>query len=291
VTPDTIDRMRARPLFVCVARLALTSLVLLGPACGGEEAKTAADEVIDLDGDPIALLPGSGVALASIDVRAFYDASSTSGQVGKLAEKLIPIGEEAGFVASRDVDRIIVGAYTSAGLDFAAIVKGRFDEAKIARAAESHSATKNGSLIVSSKYADRTLYTVSNNGFAVLTPTTVVAGTEWGIRRTLEKIKDKRVKRAFSPWMVETVESAGGGKPASFAIAADFTSQPIASAAVGSIELPWIKGMRTARVIGNFKDPGMNFAGTLSYGEPGEAESAAAGFREVEGWLPNWISK
>jgi hypothetical protein len=81
--------------------------------------------------------------------------------------------------------------------------------------------------------------------------------------------------------MVDTLETKG----ASVAVAADFASQPIASATLGVINLPWLKGMRVARIIANFEPPGVHAAATLTYGDAEQAQTASEGMRSVEVWL------
>src|SRR4029079_1829474 len=93
----------------------------------------------------------------------------------------------------------------------------------IKAAAAAQTPTKSGTPIVASQYAGRDVYTVSNVGFTLLSDTRAIVGTEQGIRRVLERIKDKRVKRDIAPWMISTIETPG----AAFAVAADFASTPI----------------------------------------------------------------
>lgn len=255
-----------------------------GSACGGDAKNPGDAAAVDLDGDAYALLPSEPMMLGAIDAKALYQSKSVASQVAQIVERFVPIGEESGFQASRDVDRIVVGMYSTQGADGAAIVRGRFDEGKIAQAAAAHTTTKVGGAITAAPYAGRTVYSVSVGsfvgGFAVLTPKTVVAGTEAGIRRTLDRIRDNKVKRGAPPWMIDTVETAG----AEIAFAADFSSQPVASAAIRGLPITFLSGMRMARVIGNFKDPGMHLAATISYGDSAQATSAADKIKIVDGW-------
>lgn len=262
-------------------------------ACGGSKPDAAApggEPKVDVDGDPFALLPGAAIALGQVDAQAFYASAAVAAQLALLSERLLPIGQEAGFVASRDVTRVVSGVYSSGGVEVAAVIRGRFDEAKIARASEERRKTAGGALIVPTPFAGRMMYTVGNVGFAVLSEGTAIAGTDWGIKRTLEKIQDRRVKRTFHPWMLETVESPG----AQMALAIDLANQPVAKAAVGAIDLPWLRGLRAARVIGKFHHasgageakPGtMSFAATLTYGDEKAAASAADGVRTASSWI------
>ncbi len=259
--------------------------------CGGAKDSVGlaqgANDMNDqqIDADPLALLPSSAVVITSLDARAFVTSPTLGPQVAQMIEKLVPIGEEAGFSASRDVDRVVAAGYSMQGADIAAVVSGRFDATKIAAAAESHTQTKGGGLLVASSYAGRKVYTVNNVGFTILTPKTALAGTETGIRRALDRIHDGRVKRDELPWMIETLETKG----AAMTLAADFSTQPLAAASVGAIPLPWIQGLRAARILSNFAEPGMHIAGTLTYGDASQAASAADGLRQA-GSLANLIA-
>jgi hypothetical protein len=258
--------------------------------CGGKDASTTANAAgVDLDGDPVALLPSAPIVLASLDAKAFYASKSAGVELGKLSERLMPIGEESGFLASRDLERVVVGMYSTSGADAVAIVKGSFDEAKIAHAATNSTVTKVGFPIVTSTYTGRALYTVNNIGFVILTAHTAVAGTEGGIRRTLERIQDKRVKRDVPAWMVDTITT----QDASIAFAVDLVNQPVANAAIGSLPIHFLNGMRSASVIGGFKDPGMRLAGTLTFGDAAQAQGAAGEIknagelaRALGAWIP-----
>src|SRR5262249_27019807 len=145
--------------------------------------------------DAFALLPGSAIAVGTVDGRAFFASKTFGSELAKLVEKYLPLGQEAGFQASRDVDRVTFASYAFQGIDAAAVIIGRFDEAKIKQVALQHTPTKNGGMLVASQYAGRNVYTVSNVGFTILSPTKAIAGSESGIRRVLERIKDGRVKR------------------------------------------------------------------------------------------------
>ena len=100
-------------------------------------------------------------------------------------------------------------SYSYQGIDVAAIVIGRFDSAKIKQVAVGADADEGRRPLVVSQYAGRDVYTVSNVGFTLLSDTRAIVGTEQGIRRVLERIKDKRVKRDIAPWMIATHRDAG----------------------------------------------------------------------------------
>ena len=253
--------------------LALVALV----ACGGKAPATPAEDKLDLDSDPLALLPSSAVVVANLDAKAMFASASVGAQLAALADTLLPLGPDAGFDAKRDVDRVVLGVYTSTGADAVAVVSGRFDVAKIAATTQG----RGGAAVVHATYAGRDTYAVGPAMYSVLTAKTVVAGTGDGVRRALERVQDRKIARATPAWVDETLSTPG----AELALAADFTSQPLTVAAIGSVPLPWLSGMHVAKVIGNFEKPGMNVAATMTYGEPAQAESAADGVRAADVWL------
>ena len=246
-------------------------------ACGGKGAAAGGEKTVDLDADPLALLPAAAVVVANANARAIFDNGSVGGQVAALAGKLVPLGEDAGFQAGRDVDRLVFASYATGGLDFAVVLVGRFDQAKI----DARTTSTGGVPIVRGVYAGRTTYTAGSIQYSVLTSKTLVAGSGDGLRRLLERVQAGTLDRSVSPWVVETLETKG----ADLAVAADFQAHPLAAAAIGSVSLPWLDGMRVARIIANFDAPGMNVASTLSYADPQHAQAAAAGVRTVDRWL------
>ena len=141
----------------------------------------------------------------------------------------------------------------------AAIVVGRFDSGKIRQAAAAQTPTRSGAPLVASQYAGRDVYTVSNIGFTLLSDTRAIVGTEQGIRRVLERIKDRRVRRDIAHWMIATMETPG----AALAVAGDFTTQPMPAEAARQIPMPFMTGLKAVRVVATFKD-GVQLAGSLT---------------------------
>jgi hypothetical protein len=260
-------------------RIAIALAAVALAACGSD-AKSASNAVVDLDGDPVALLPAHGVGLANVDAKTIYASGSAGADIAKVAERLVPIGAEAGFVPSRDVDRVVIGVYTGEGADVAAIVKGRFDPGKIASVASSNTVTAAGGALTTSHYSGHDVYTMGTVGFVPLTSATILAGTDWGIRRTLDKIQTGHAARDFPQWMIDTIET----KWAAVAFTANFMENPLASAAIGSTQLPFLVGMRSARVLADFNPPGMNVAGRLSYNDPSQASGAAQMIHQADDW-------
>jgi hypothetical protein len=262
---------RVRPPLLLVFLLALLAF-----ACGGKGA-AAPEAKADLDADPFALVPGTAIVVASVDAKAVLASGSLGAPVAALAEKLLPLGPEAGFDPKRDVDRIVLATFATTGADGAAIVSGRFDEAKITAVTK----TKSGAPITKTPYAGRTTYAAGAGVYVVLTSKTLVAGTSDGVRRILDRIAAGKLDRAVPDWMLQTLQTSG----ASIAVAGDFTTQPLAAAAIGPFKVPWVDGLQKARVLADLQTPGLNVAATLTYADAGRASSAADAMRGATAWL------
>jgi hypothetical protein len=261
-------------------------LTVLLFACGGDKKDNVKAPTVDngMD-DALALLPGNAIAVGTVDARAFFGSQTFGSELTKLVEKYVPLGQEAGFQASRDVDRVTFASYSYQGVDAAAIVIGRFDEAKIKEVALQKTPTKNGGTLVVSQYAGRDVYTVNNVGFTILSNTKAIAGTESGIRRVLERIKDGRVKRDIAKWMIETVETPG----AATAVAGDFATQPMPAEAMRQIPVPFIQSMKAMRILLTFKEPGVQLAGSLTYPDESGAATASEHVKQAAG-MSKWLA-
>ncbi|MBX3231679.1 MAG: hypothetical protein KIT84_23370 [Labilithrix sp.] len=261
--------------------LLLVGLSVLA-ACGDKpDAKTPVTTASPALDDALALLPANAIMVGTVDARAFFGSETFGADLSKLIETYMPLGAEAGFTASKDVDRITFASYAYQGVDAAAVVVGRFDEAKIKQAVTAQTQTKGGGYLVASQYAGRDVYTLNNIGFTILSPTRVVAGTESGIRRVLERIKDNRVKRDIPQWMLETVESPG----AAAAVAADFATQPIPPDVVQKYPVQFVKDMKGLRGLVSFKSPGMQIAGSLTYPDAASATANAEHVKSATSYL------
>jgi hypothetical protein len=223
----------------------------------------------------MALLPSSPLAVANVDARAFYSSGSVGAQLAAVSERALPIGADAGFEASRDVDRVVVAAYSAQGADVVAVVSGRFDERKIEQAAQSQ-ATRSGGAAAESDYAGHHVFTVGGSGFTILTPKTALAGTQAAIRRALDRLHDGTTKRDLPQWMQDTLSTPN----AAAALVVDL-AQPTTSLAIGSFQLSFAKGLTTVRALADFKPPGMHFAGTMTYADAQAAASASSGLKQA----------
>jgi hypothetical protein len=250
-------------------------VALLG-GCGSKGAAPGGKLGSTVDADPLSLLPGSAIVVANLDARAMYASASVGATLASFAESLVPLGADTGFLASRDVDRVAASAYAANEPDVAVVLTGRFDVDKIAGATK----TKTGGAMVHGTYAGFVTSTAGALTVAPLTARTLVAGTSERVHRVLDRVQQGRLERSMPPWAAATLDSPG----AQFAVAADFSTQPIASATIGSINLAWIKGLKAVRAIGDFDPPGVNVAATLTYPDPAGADAAADGMRFIGGW-------
>ena len=263
------------------------ALVFSAGACGKKQdsnVTVAGDKKLsaeDIDRDPLALLPGGMVVLAQADAAAFL-ASQTGPAAIRISQNLVPLTPEMGFVPSRDLKTIVAGVYSMSGADVAAIVQGTYDVDAIKRAADRGAISALGKPLSRVDYANNDLYLSGDVGFVLLTPHTLLVGNPAGMRRALDRIRDGRVKREIPDWMVQLLATPN----AQVVVAADLAGQSV-SAAV-SQQVPFLQGLRTARLIGNFQPPGINFAGTFTYPDGTGAAAGEAQMKNVAqmaGWL------
>jgi hypothetical protein len=227
-----------------------------------------------IDASPLALLPANPVLLGWVDAQAFF-ASPLGGELARLCATRLPLGQEAGFDAKRDLRKVVVGAYSMAGADGVAVAQGDFRPDAIRAAAERRAVTPLGVPVVHSTYAGNDVYTAGNVGFTVVTTHTLLFGNETGLRRALDRIRDNRLNVEVPAWMVRLLDNPR----ASVVVAGDATSQPAVAALAAS--LPMLNGLQNFRILGNFQPPGINFAGTLSYPDQAAANSAANATRSL----------
>jgi hypothetical protein len=236
----------------------------------GEGARLPSEAI---DKDPLALLPGKPVVLGVVDVPAFL-ASPLGNEINRLAGKYVPLGQETGFVLQRDLKRLVGGVYSLAGVDVVAVAQGNFNPDLIRSAVERNVMTPGGVPLVHSKYAGNDIFTAGNVGFTVVTLHTMLIGNETGMRRALDRIRDNRLAREVPEWMTKLIETP----QAAAVLAGDVATEPRIAAAARMA--PFLAGLSSFRIVGNFQSPGVNVAGTLSYND---AASAAAGANALRG--------
>lgn len=225
----------------------------------------------EIDGDPLALLPGGVVGFARLETpEAFRTAFGPS--LVNLARQLAPLPPTAGFDVERDLERVFIGIYSIQGVDLAGVAVGRFDEAMIRAAAQSTMGPGSVSTLVQSPYANRTLYTVNNTGFCILTSRTALFGSETGIRRALDRIREGRALRRLPSWTDDLLDA----KQAPIGIGVDLRANALSDGI--RQQVPFVEGLEAAQARGNFTAPGLNLAASLRYSN---AEQAASGAQRV----------
>ena len=253
-------------------------------AAGEDKSLTDAE----IDQEPVALLPSGAVGLFSVDTKKLF-ASQFGQKLLDIARARTPVPASANFDPGRDLDHAYVGVYSMAGADSAAVLTGRFDKAAIEAAADGTQKTPLGTPVVKSTYAGRTLYTSHNLGFVVLTARTLLIGNETGIRRALDRIKEGRVRKQVPAWFDELLKTPNAPVVAGF----DLRAQPVTDAA--RQQFPFLAGLETARMVGNFESPGINLAGTLTYGDAQGAQAGAQSLMTIKdmaasfGWLASLL--
>jgi hypothetical protein len=254
--------------------------VCLFVGCGKKEDViiAAADRVnvtaADIDRDPVALMPSGAVGLMRIDAPALFR-SAVGQRLRDLVLARMPLPPSAGFEPTRDLTAVYVGLYSMSGANVAAVATGTFNPAAIERAADGTTMTPLGAPLVKTTYARQTLYVSRNIGFAVLTEHTVLLGDETGIRRALDRLGEGRAAHDVPPWVDDVLRTPNA------AMVGAFNLQGQAPVAAGVKNLAFLHGLKTARIVGNFEPPGMNFAGTLTYPDPQAAQAASADLEQT----------
>ena len=239
----------------------------------------------EIDADPLALLPASPIAVVSVEARSLYASGSAGAQLASLSEQLVPLGDEAGFRASRDVDRVVAGSYAAGGTDVAAVVTGRFDEAKIRQAADAHAQTQGPGALVKSTYAKRDVYAIGDAAFTILTPKTALAGTQSGLRRALDRIRDGHPKRELPAWAEQTM-----GTPNAVATLSADLNEPVAAAAIATLPgSGWAKGAGKIAATATLDPAGAHVAARVTYADAASAESGARSLRRM-GAMANLVA-
>jgi hypothetical protein len=233
----------------------VASLVALAPlGCGGKppaDPTTVGDGTvpIDVDGDPLLLLPSGAFAAGEIDVRAWFAAGRSGAKMVTIADACNPFVDAFGVVASRDIDKITFVAFAGASLEVLGVARGTFDAAKFREAAEKKLLVADGSPVIASRYRNADLYTVANIGFSVLSGKTMLVGTEGGLRRALDRVHDGQT--AGKPALNldgELLAAAQDGSPLAIAYVAAPGSP--AALAVGSLPKPAVGELVIDKLVG-----------------------------------------
>lgn len=242
--------------------------------CGRKDdvvVKTGADKKLttaQIDADPIPLLPGGAIGMVYVDARALF-ASRFGDKLLGVVQRRTPLPASAGFEPRQHLEKLWLGFYSMQGADAAGVAVGTYDRERIEAAADGTQQTPLGVPVTKTRYAGRTLYAAGSVGFSVLTARTALVGNDTGMRRALDRIEEGRARRQIPAYMDRLLSTQN----APLVAGADFTSHPLPDAT--RRELPFLDGVETLALVGNFEEPGLNLAGTLTYSEPAAAERGA----------------
>jgi len=262
----------ARSLLCAVA----LALLAVAPGCGPKESIVAVGDgkklsAEEIDADPLALLPGGAVFVWQADAAALL-ASSMGPQALRTAQALVPLTPEMNFEPRRDLKKVFGAGYSMQSADVAMVAQGDFDPESIKKAADRGSLSALGRPLKKTSYGGNDLYLTGDVGFVVLTKHSLLVGNPAGLRRALDRLRDARVKREMPDWMQDALKTPG----AEVALVGDSTGQSVAASV--SQGAPFVQRLNKVRAIGDFKDPGLNLAGALTYDDP---TAAAAGNEQI----------
>lgn len=265
-TPRSAVQTRLMPWSKTLAAPVFCLGIMMGlgaVGCGTKESIVATGSgkhlsAEEIDKNPLSLLPGGAIVYAKADVASFWN-TAYSGQMLKIANNFVPIPADANFQPSRDVKSLIAGTYSTQGADYAAVVQGTFDPDAIRASAAKGSITPLGKPLQATPYANNTIYSSGEVGFVLLTQNTVLTGNPTGLRRALDRIRDGRVKREVPDWILDVLNTPN----AEMVVAGDLSSHPVSAEVMQ--KMPFLTGLKHVRIVGDFKPPGMNVAGSLTY--------------------------
>jgi hypothetical protein len=271
-------------------RRLLGGLVALGVALGacakqedvivhtgqGKEKTT-----VEIDSDPLALLPGGAITVGVLDTEQLF-ASQFGDKLLAVAQRRAPVPDAAGYDPKRDLKKAYFGVYSMQGADVAGVALGTFDPQKIEAAADGIQKTPQGVPVTKTTYAGRALYTADSIGFSILTTRTALFGNQTGIRRALDRIKEGTAKRELPGWASKVLTQSN----VPFAFGSNLKENPVPNALRS--RLPFLDGVETLAVVGNFASPGVNLAGTLVYPDEAAAKTGAGKVGETRAMLDTY---
>lgn len=222
-----------------------------------------------IDADPLAMLPGGFIALLRVEIQPALG-SALGPALMSISQQLAPLPASAGFRIDQNLERVVIGLYSMQGVDLAGVATGTFDEKAIANAASQPTTGPAGGALVKSPYGGRTLYTVNNVGFCILTGKTALFGNETGMRRALDRLREGRATRHLPEWTAELLDSSRAPVGFGADLRIDAVSESLRRQA------PFLSALDAVRVLGNYQPPGFNLAGSLDYATPEAASAGAA---------------
>lgn len=246
-------------------------LAAFSSACGARQEVVVSSieeraDSAEIDSDPWALFPPGAVSWARLSADKMFSASFGAEMATFLGEQL-PISRDVGFDPSDHVTDVYAAAYATVGTDVALVLRGHFESGVIERGFRAQPLARTGETIVKRSFAGSEIYVAGGVAFSVQTTQTAVYGTELGVRRVLERIEMGTLERTLPAWFEDMLQQR-----ADFCLGIDLDAQPVP--ATLRTKLSFLEGLRAARVLGNFENPGLNLAGTLTYDSAGSAERA-----------------
>jgi hypothetical protein len=204
-----------------------------------------------------------------------------------LSERFAPLPKSAEFEPKRDVDRVIIASYSLQGVDYVGVASGRFKPAAIEKAAKSGEPSPLGFPITQSTYAGRSVMTVQDAAFTVLSERTVLFGNATALQRALDRIQEGHVERKLPTWLDKLLATPN----APIVAGLDLAGHPAPDAL--RRQLSFLDGLETGRVVGNYQAPGVNLAGTLTYGDSAAAQRGADALNRVQDMAARyeWVFK
>lgn len=253
-------------------------LLSLSPGCAGTEEKIVDASVgrraseLQIDREAWGLFPAGALLWAELDARALIETEFGAALLERGAGRL-PLSRGGSIDLRKDVETVRIALYASARGDVATVMTGRFDPKALSEAVRSDPLTSSGEPIVVTKFAGSEVIQSGAWSLSFLTHRTLAFGTEIGVRRILERVEEGRVRRALPSWFEKMLATQGS----SLFLGVDLDAQPVP--ATIRTELDFLNGLRGARVLGNFRPPGLNLAGTLTYDT---SERAAVAHEQLE---------
>lgn len=257
------------PVF-CRVFLMCAAVNFFGCTSVQEEIRVASDHPRPppeaIDQDPWQLLPKGAVGLLRVDKevwKADFGQDLAAAFVGHL-----PQPADVPFDPAMDVDLIVGAAYATVQNDVVFVCQGRFRPNDIAHAMSGSPKTRAGQAVTKITFAGETMYVSAPFAMVILTPKTMVLGTQLGVRRVLEVVEEGRMKRHLPAWYEALLARPGADLQLGVDLDAD------AVPAVLRTRLEFLNHLRAARLLGNYKGGGLNLAGSLTFDTPQAAAQA-----------------
>lgn len=252
----------------------VASVVALALSCASNretivvtgEGRKATD--VEVDRDAFRLLPPGAVVWFRADAPLLFS-SSIGPEVAAFMKESLPFASGAAISPKDDIEMVVGAMYATVGSDVVLICKGDFKKEATEKAIAANPVSVLNKPIVKIHYSGAEMYVVEQVAMSILTDQTMVFGSQLGVRRVLERVEEDRLGRNIPAWF----EALLADESSAVEIGIDLDAQPI-PATLGE-KVAFMKGLRAARILGNFKDPGLNLAGTLTYKTPQEATQAA----------------